>query len=250
VSTAAGERAMTSPETRFTWRGRQIALGTFGPEDHISRIIESTKGFYEPDVLERAAERHVPGTTILDVGANLGNHTVFFAKVIGAKVHAFEPHRKAFELLQSNIARNGIVGLVRAADFAIGRAAGRGALEIVAAGNLGQTRVRRADSGEVEIRSIDDLRFDAPIGLIKIDVEGGECDVLDGAEATIRRERPDLFIEAEDDAAFRRVLARVLPLGYVLGGRYAWTPTYLFTHGDQSARLRDILERLDRVPPG
>lgn len=240
---------MDPSETSFSYRGHAVTLATFGADDHISRIVASTRGFYELDVLERAAVLHLPGTAIIDVGANLGNHTVFFAKILGAHVHAFEPFPPAFALLERNIARNALGDRVVATRAAIGRDVGAGVLDVAEAGNRGKTKVRRDVHGDVAIATLDSLAIARPVGLIKVDVEGAECEVLRGGEHLIARDRPDLFVEAEDDAAFARLLERALALGYVFAGRYAWTPTYLFVHRDQPRRLHALLERLRACDP-
>ena len=64
-------------EVSFRYDGVPISLRTFGALDHISRIIETSESFYEIDVLKRSAEIYIPGTTIVDAGANIGNHTIF-----------------------------------------------------------------------------------------------------------------------------------------------------------------------------
>jgi hypothetical protein len=78
-------------KTVFQFFGRRIELWTHPEPDHLARVIRSTGQFYEPDVLMKIREIHLPGTIIIDVGANIGNHTVFFAAILGAPVLAIEP---------------------------------------------------------------------------------------------------------------------------------------------------------------
>lgn len=96
------------------------------------------------------------------------------------------------------------------------------------------------------VRSLDSFSIRGPIGLLKVDVEGAEVAVLQGASALIREWSPDIVVEAGDAAAFKSVADVLLNVGYVPRGRYAATPTYLFSAVDQARRMQRILAN-DRV---
>jgi FkbM family methyltransferase len=230
----------------FTFLGRRIELWTHPEPDHLATIIRSSGRFYEPDVLMKVQEIYLPGTTIVDVGANIGNHTVFFAAVLGAPVIAVEPFGPNHELLEVNITANGLGGLVRPHCLALGARDGNGTTRIGDATNFGTVSVVTG-SGEIVVRSLDGLLLQhppQPIGLIKIDVEGSEAGVLAGARQTILRWQPDIVIEADGTDRFLATARQLLDLGYAPRGRYAWTPTYLFSAVDQAARLQSLLEPL------
>jgi hypothetical protein len=72
-------------------------------------------------------------------------------------------------------------------------------------------------------------------------VEGNEAAVLAGARQTIRRWRPNIIVEADGTDRFLAMARQLHDLGYVPRGRYAWTPTYLFTTIDQVARMQSLL---------
>lgn len=202
--------------------------------------IRAGRTFYELDVLLKCRELYLPGTKIIDVGANIGNHAVFFGAILGAAVHAFEPFRSNFELLEINIAANGLDGQVLPVCCAIGADDGVGSLHPGPPHNLGVTRVSFG-AGEVPVRSLDSLIIPGPIGLLKVDVEGAELAVLRGATALIEAWLPDIFIEAGNTQAYRAVAEILLDFGYCPRGRYAATLTYLFSATDQARRLRHIL---------
>jgi FkbM family methyltransferase len=227
-------------KTVFQFFGRRIELWTHPEPDHLARVIRSTGQFYEPDVLMKIREIHLPGTIIIDVGANIGNHTVFFAAILGAPVLAIEPYGPNHELLQINIAANRLEGLVRTQRVALGERDGAGSARIGDTGNFGTVSVQ-AGGGDIAIRSLDRIAPDQPIGLIKIDVEGNEAAVLAGARQTIRRWRPNIIVEADGTDRFLATARQLHDLGYVPRGRYAWTPTYLFTTIDQVARMQSLL---------
>ncbi len=231
----------------FSFLGRRIELWTHPEPDHLATIIRGTGRFYEPDVLMKVQEIYLPGTAIVDVGANIGNHTVFFATILGAKVIAFEPFGPNHDLLLLNIAANGLERLVRPHRAALGELDATGAARIGAAGNLGTVSVIPGP-GEISIRSLDRILLDQPagqpIGLIKIDVEGQEAAVLAGAQQTIRHWRPDIVIEADGVESFLATARQLHDLGYAPRGRYAFTPTYLFSATDQPARMQNLLHPL------
>lgn len=202
--------------------------------------IRASRTFYELDVLLKCRERYMPGTAIIDAGANIGNHAVFFGAILNAPVYAFEPYRPNFDLLEINIAANGLEGQVLATCCALGQSDGVGSLFPGPPTNLGTTRVSLG-SGEVPVRCLDSLAVAGPIGLLKVDVEGGEVAVLLGAEALVEAWLPDIVVEAGDARSFKAVAEVLLGFGYVPHGRYAATPTYLFIATDQARRVRGIL---------
>jgi len=134
----------------------------------------------------------------LDVGANLGLFTYFLARY-SKHVHAFEPNPLAFDILCSIADRNvtlhreALTDRTGEAELLVPRSpkgwSNNGAsLSRIPDGLYGRVRVAAA--------RIDDLDL-CNIGFIKIDVEGHELSVLRGAEETLRRNRPNLFVENE-----------------------------------------------------
>ncbi|WP_158925168.1 FkbM family methyltransferase [Acidisphaera sp. S103] len=230
----------------FEFMGRRIELWAHPDPDHMGRMIRGNRSFYELDVLMKCREVYLPGTAIIDVGANIGNHAVFFGAVLDAPVHAFEPHRPNHDLLEMNIAANGLEGRVIAACCAVGDTDGVGSLHPGPATNLGTTRVSFG-AGETPVRTLDGLSIGGRIGLLKVDVEGAEVAVLRGASALIRHWLPDIVVEAGTTQAFVAVAEVLLGFGYRPRGRYAATPTYLFSATDQERRMRTLLAGADPV---
>lgn len=132
-----------------------------------------------------------PGDTIVDVGANIGDHTVFYREWVGSEGHviAFEPDPDCYAACVLNCGT--FEQIYRAAATDIRRRVG---LKIE--GNRGQNSIN-IDGGEIEGFPIDDLNLEQ-CDLIKIDVEGAELLVLQGAARTIRCTRPKIVCELEE----------------------------------------------------
>src|SRR3989344_9219581 len=82
--------------------------------DPVDSLRLTTRGYYEP-YLTRVFDQHIKkGDTVLDIGANIGYHTLHFARLVGetGKVYAFEPHPSNFALLKKNIEANGYKNVV------------------------------------------------------------------------------------------------------------------------------------------
>ena len=141
---------------------------------------------------------------MIDVGANIGNHTVFFGKLLGRRVIALEPYELAFRVLEKNVELNGLSDKVTLLQKAAGRKSSRGEITPPPEHNWGQARVRATGSGPVEVIRLDDLAIRGPVALIKIDVEGMEADVLKGAWRLLKRKRPVLVRRGADASALRR----------------------------------------------
>jgi FkbM family methyltransferase len=224
----------------FEFLGRRIELWTHPDPDFLARAIRGNRTFYELDLLMKCRELYLPGTAIIDVGANIGNHSIFFGAIMNAPVYAFEPFPPNHALLELNIAANGLEGQIVTPVCAIGEAVGVGSLHPGPPTNFGTARVSFG-CGETTVRSLDSLAIPGPVGLIKVDVEGAELPVLRGAEGLIHAWLPDIMAEAGTRSEFWRLADLMTSFGYAPRGRYAATATYLFSAIDQPTRMRHIM---------
>ena len=180
---------------------------------------------------------HVPaGSVVIDVGANIGFFTARFARWVGpaGRVVAVEPDAVNAARLRARLRRRRLDARVDVVEGAATDAAGRTHLVLnphhPGDHKLGATGV------EVDAVTVDDLaegHAPRPVSLVKIDVQGAEELVLDGAGRTLERHRPALFVEISDQAlrAFAssagHLVARMADAGYtghVLGWRGAGGP--------------------------
>ena len=120
-----------------------------------------------------------------DIGANIGTYTILGA-LTGAQVVAFEPIPSTFERLRANLRVNGLQDRVRGENVGLGDHADTirftASLDTI---NRVATPDDRGDTVDVPVRRLDDYLADAPPTLIKMDVEGYEIRVLDGARKTL-----------------------------------------------------------------
>lgn len=219
-------------------------------EDHIQKVIAESQNFYEIDLLSDVFSRIGRHSVVVDVGANIGNHVVFFSKVCGAKVIAFEPYRATRDQLIANVALNGVEDLVEVHDAALGAVSSSGVLDVVSLRNLGQTMIRRQPdgAGDVRIVKLDDVIAGRHIDLIKVDTEGMELEVLRGAEETILRCKPLIYAEAQSPDTLARLEHLLAAYDYSAIDRFAATPTYLFAHiADERQRHLSLIHRTANI---
>ena len=138
-----------------------------------------------------------PGMSGVEIGANIGAHTVPIAQLVwpGGFVLAFEPQRIVFQTLCGNLALNHIIN-VDARQMAVGAAAGTllvPVLDFAKENNFGGLPLGAHQMGEpVSVITLDSLNL-VRCDFIKIDVEGMEQAVLEGAADTITRYQPVLY---------------------------------------------------------
>lgn len=161
-----------------------------------------------------------PGMTVLDLGANMGAHTIYFAQTVGAagRVIAFEPQRIIHQILCANVMLNALPN-VFAHQACVGREAGTvrvPPLNYGAANNFGGLALGVFTAGEaVPQVTLDSLALDQ-CHFIKIDVEGMEGEALEGGRATIARHRPLLYVENDRQEKSAALIALLFELGYRL----------------------------------
>ena len=233
----------TAGVVSFVRHDRRIRFSIDRPDDHIQRQIVAKRDFYEASMLAAVAHLLRPGGLVVDVGANIGNHTVFFAAVLDQQVIAVEPNPAALPTLRANVELNGLGQKVEVIAVAAGASAGRGKVADVDPANLGRASVICDTQGDVDVATVDELVGDRRVDLLKVDVEGMECDVLRGARGTIERCRPVLLVEAANLTALRSVEVLLRPAGYRKVSVHNDTPTWLFMHAVRSAG-GSVLDRI------
>lgn len=199
----------------------RVDLALHPEGDYISDAIRETGDFYEANILDAIAPR-IKGGTLVDVGANIGNHTAYLSAFVPHRmVMAFEPIPDNLDLLYPNVEPFPRTIVYEVALSALERF---GAEMRVEASNYGHGRMATGGPILVTTRPLDAYRVH-DVTLLKIDVEGHEPDVLAGARDTIERCHPLILIEDWEGA-----YAALLP-GYHLAGSWPEQQTYLYEWG-------------------
>ena len=176
--------------------------------DYIFSGIQNNNHYYEIGTLEKWTPLLGSPATILDIGANLGNHTLYWAKYLKPKkIVSFEPFPMNYEVLQQNIADNNLELVVKAEMIAVGDSDGYVQTASVDASNLGATTFEQvsatsadADHEGISMTSVDGYaeKHALKVDFIKIDTEGFELAVLKGAQKTIVRDHPAIWVEVSE----------------------------------------------------
>ena len=192
---------------------------TYNSLGHIKEVEKHGK-FFEYGMLEAIEKLPYRPGICLDIGANVGNHTVFFSKFCKFDViWAFEPSFNSYSLLCHNT-KDFPSQYVICDNFAIGSE---------------YSKVRMSENkenpswnkieGDGEITMIP-IQTEYKVSLMKIDVEGYELEVIKGAYEVIEREKPELFVEWHD--GYEPIL-NALPKGYRYVRTYNNAPSHHFT---------------------
>lgn len=182
------------------------------------------KACLEVGNIDALASFITPGTTAIDVGANVGYFTKRFAAWVsrGGKVIAIEPEPINFERLTRMLQMRGLSPMVEAIQAVAADVEGTLNLQINPV-HPGDHKLAQAGL-PVTAHTIDTLlanrRWPA-VSLIKIDVQGAEEKVLRGARETIRRFRPAIFLEVDDNALVAMNSSAVTVLSLLTNEGYA-----------------------------
>jgi FkbM family methyltransferase len=185
------------------------------PGDEI-QSYQLRDGYYELAELLKLRSDVGSRSSVLDIGANIGNHAVFFLKHMGcSRLTVVEPFPAAMQHLLANMSLNYHPHVqLRALPIAFGATSGSGTIIAPPCFNVGLTRINNNTSGDVTINAGDiALGGNYPVDLIKIDVEGMELEVLEGLVETLTRDSPAIYVEVSTRTR-SRALEFLNSLGY------------------------------------
>jgi FkbM family methyltransferase len=188
--------------------------------DNLQRTVYFT-GTYEPELMAFLLSELRPGDIVADVGAHIGIHALVMARA-GARVIAFEPTPDSAARLRAAAAENGLE--LEVVEAALGGEEGEVSLYADPRYDLADAGVRSISGTGALVATaratfLDARRLDR-LDILKVDVEGAEAAVFEGARDTLARLRPRaVVVEAKghgDEAALRALLAGA---GYASTGR-------------------------------
>ena len=159
-------------------------------------------GSWEAELVSLLSKRVKPGSTVMDIGAHIGYYTLILSRLVGptGRVFSFEPVPINFRFLCDNISLNNCAN-VQPINRAVTNAHQQIAFEMPEDDPLPGT-VSFVESNvrgnlTVEAVSLDELFLSVPdrIDFLKVDVEGAEDKVLEGARGLIARDHPNILME-------------------------------------------------------
>ena len=200
---------------------------TFGDKDSISSTIQNGE-VWEEALCQTMAKYYIPGTDMLDIGANIGLNSLRTDQInkITGTCHLFEPQSDVFLLLNLNTQslNRKLYNMALSDNYSI-------ISYVQAINNIGATKVKNTNSTNDKISvlacNLDSLKFDNKISLIKMDIEENEIKVLNGALSTIKQNMPNIIIESFD-TNYPSVEKILLDLGYVMVEKLS-EHNYVFT---------------------
>lgn len=182
----------------FEYVGAKGLVFELTPGEFIDYVIY-TEGAYEKRFLDLVEALLPQRRAALDIGANIGNHALFFSKMFSS-VHAFEPNPQVIARLRRNVDANRAENIT-VHEFGLSSECAELPFHCNVDGNAGMGKflpenaetatkltVKRGDE-IIETRRINDVDF------IKVDVEGHEVSVLQGLRGVIERQQPVVAFE-------------------------------------------------------
>ena len=210
----SGKHVEKIPGVLWVYR---VLVGKFKPQDIILADIQESKMYIDPKdefigvpMLVEGYEKYETklfkkyikeNMGVIDIGANIGYYSLLAAKLVGknGKVYAFEPETANYKMLLKNVEINGYTNIV-SEQKALSNKNGKTEL-FLSKVNSGEPSICKknisADDGFVEVETIrlDDVIKDTHIDFIKMDVQGAEGLVLDGAENILRNNNLKIMME-------------------------------------------------------
>jgi FkbM family methyltransferase len=164
----------------------------FDDKDYITAAI-GKDAIWEDPLCQVIANYYVEGTDMLDIGANLGLNSIraHQIKPITGSIHLFEPQSDVFTMMTYNTRHLP----TKLYNFAVSNTHSVMTFE-QNVGNIGATSMTTAPNRtHVASVPLDNIVFNTPISVIKMDVEGTEYEALEGAKKTFAQHQPALIIE-------------------------------------------------------
>lgn len=190
--------------------------------DYIQQCILTEGNYYESLNLDYICKKWNNGKIgqtlkdgcILDIGANIGNHTLYYFFECGIKeAICFEPINSTYNILKRNVEINNIAKFTTLIKSAVGAFNGTGTVAHYDLNNIGSTQISIDETGTIPIVSVDSMDISSNIILVKIDVEGFERNVIEGCIETLKKHKPYIMIEIQSEN-FEYISNELSKIGY------------------------------------
>ena len=184
-----------SEDLDLQFRGLRI----LAPANDVTLVPGIAGGFYEKLELDIFTTVAVESSSVADVGGNIGLFACLAAsQKPDGRVVSFEPVPSNLTYLRQNIDTNGLADRVEVVEQAVSDKIGTAPIYI--ADSIGTHSLSSANAAserrvDVSVTTLDDWFGQQTIDLLKIDVEGFDGYVIRGAQRTLARDKPTLFVE-------------------------------------------------------
>ncbi len=201
--TKANKTIKSKDLTLYETKTGNFYLPTEAKSDVVAQAMINNEVF-EKEVVDIAKKYIQPGTAILDVGSNFGQMTVLFSKHVGeqGKVFAFDADDFVFDVLKKNIAANNCKNVIPTFGAVHNKAdeillfPEQDFVEFQTYGSYG-IDYTATNGRKVKSLTIDSLNITEKISFMKIDIQGGDLQAMQGAIATINKNQMPIIFEYE-----------------------------------------------------
>ena len=172
--------------------------------DAVANAIKSNK-IFEEEVVNLAAQYIKPGTTVLDVGCNFGQMSILYSNMVGenGNVHSFDADDWVYEIFKKNIAANHKENIIIPHFGAVHNVNDETLIfpeqdfcEFETYGSYG-VDYNAKEGRKVKSITIDSIDIVKPVSFMKIDIQGGDLQAMQGAVNTIKKHRMPILFEYE-----------------------------------------------------
>lgn len=209
----------------FNYNNRKYCFNSYEENDYLYNYLNNSKIFYEITLLEKLRDIVNLGIFI-DLGANIGNHSVYFATQCKCEhIICVEPEKHMADVLEQNLKANNVKNyqVIKKAITNF-----KGFVKLCPVQD--STCKIIAKGGDIECSTIDDLFGDLTgIKLLKMDIEWQEVNAIRHAEKFLKNNKPVIAVELVDEDMFKEFDSIMKQYGYKTDGvNYATTPTYIY----------------------
>jgi len=230
----------TTTKIKLKNYNKEIWIDNSLPDNYIMGFLDGRKTFYEQSMLEYIRNLGLDkNKSIVDCGANVGNHTMFFSLFCPhSRIFAFEPYEKVRNVLNNHVSLNQLKNITLY-PYAVGEKDSFCDLEKSPADDFKDRwdgRTHTKPGGEIKVVALDNILKGEKISLIKLDIEGDEFAALKGAKKILQTQRPHLFIEIKltkagnNTTSGLKIKEFLEGLGYKRKNRFNMSPTYHYEY--------------------
>ena len=196
-----------------------------------------TRGFFDEFILVFFDKYVKDNSVILDIGGNIGNHSLYWAIVRKAQaIHTFEPYKILYDHICKHVEINNLENIITVHNNGIGAENTKAQPNVLYYDNMGGSSITPSSEGSINIFTLDSVELNVNrIDLIKIDTEGHEYNVLLGAKNTIVKYSPTIILEIfdkkEKDERYDEINSLLEEIGYSCIDSIA--NDFIFVHKDK-----------------